>query len=91
MRSRRAGGGGGADRLCLPNFLHRLRRFGSVQLRVDLGHDWGGIAQDGAGNVQAELTTEPGRRVVAFRRYAERNTLTTEDDRAHRYAGSRRT
>ena len=45
--------------------LHRLRRFGSVQLRVDLRHDRGGMAQDGPGHVQAELPTEPSRRVVA--------------------------
>ena len=45
--------------------LHRLRRFGSVQLRVNLRHNRGGMAQDGPGHVQAELPTEPRRRVVA--------------------------
>ena len=48
-----------------PNPLHRLRRFGSVQLRINLRHNRGGMAQDGPGHVQAELPTEPSRRVVA--------------------------
>ncbi len=52
-------------RLILADSFHRLRRFGPVQLRVNLRHDRGGMAQHGPGHVQAELPTEPSRRVVA--------------------------
>src|SRR5205823_875967 len=47
------------------NPLHRLCRLGPVQFCVDLGHDRGGMAQDGPRRVQAELPPEPGGRVVA--------------------------
>src|SRR5208337_3732299 len=46
------------------NPLHRLRRFGPVQLGINLRHDRGGMAQHGPGHVQAELPTEPSRRVM---------------------------
>ena len=54
-----------ADKLALSDSLHRLRRFGSIQLGINLRHDRGRMPQDVSGYDQAEFPTEPSRRVVA--------------------------
>ena len=47
------------------NPLHRLRRFGPVQLGIHFRHDRRAMPQHGPGHVQAELPTEPSRGIVA--------------------------